>query len=204
MCQAWHLITSEEPPQLFRSLESKFAKPEACATDSTPHNRLKNAIEQLRVERTSFKNMRIHLTDLSTLQSIIDSAYVEMQHNSSMVITNEDEESVSSIPLEELYERNKPSLSSFNSSSTFIPTDRIDDRQECNSISELVRGLFAEVFYMEISELDCTIPFEEMGTDSLNSMAIVGRLRDVGFKITVYQFWQSSTIQGLERFLITL
>ena len=200
MCHVWHSITKEAPTQPFRLIEGNYpAKVAAMTSQAT--NSLEDAFKQIRIERMSFKNMQIHLTELSTLQSIFESNTKKINRSNRISVADQDEWYQSTITFE------CPSqliLSPANSSSyiSMLPHKMINNYQQVPlSVSKHVLSLIGDEVGLKVSELDSTTRFEDIGLDSLLSLSIVAQLREAGLDLPSSIFWEFPTVQELEAFL---
>ena len=67
--------------------------------------------------------------------------------------------------------------------------------------SKRVFTLIADELGINVSELNSTSRFEDMGLDSLLSLSVVAQLRHAGLDLPTSIFWDFPTVQELEAFL---
>lgn len=205
-CQVWHSVTREAPLHPFRLLKSDCGELKTDSGDNPASNDLKDVFKQIRLERMSFKNMQIHLHDLSAFQSMFDDSRVLKQRDDGSSAKLKDEWSRSSMTFE------FPSDSAPWSSSSLTPSalssTSVSNHKLFNNcqhipmaVSKYVFSLVAEHTGLKVSELNSTTRFEEIGLDSLLAISVISQLREEGLQLPMSIFWDFPTVKELETFL---
>ncbi len=202
MCQVWHSVTSEAPPQPFRPIGSKIQELKTCGVDRLTPGKFHDAFKQLRIERASFKNMQIHLADCSIWQSVLNGAHSEGNPKSQFLRRSEDEREWNRSTMSFEYSESRDLASTTDLSSPTLTHKIINNYQHIPmGVSKQVLGLIADEVGLKISELSSTTRFEEIGLDSLLSLSIINQLRKDGLTLPTSIFWDFPTVEELESFL---
>ena len=141
----------------------------------------------------AFKNMQIHMMDLTALQGMFNSGQVEIRSDNETSACSEQEWNKSPISIE------------YPSAHNSLPkvSHKIYNNFQCvpGWSSKRVFTLIANELGIDVLELSSTSRFDHMGLDSLLSLSVVSQLRDSGLDLPTSIFWDFPTVRELEAFL---
>ena len=201
-CGVWRSITTEAPPRPFRPLGGKCAEQETVATMGSGLRKCDDPFKQLRIERTAFKNMQIHMMDLTAVLGMFSNGQVETKSDCQISAWSEQDWNRSSISFDytsELPDSPSPSTNNLLHKVTHKIYNHYQHIPGWSS--KRVFTLIADQLGINVSELSSTSRFEDMGLDSLLSLSVVAQLRHAGLDLPTSIFWDFPTVQELEAFL---
>ena len=172
-CGVWHSITREAPPRPFRTLESKFAEQKTITTTDSGFHKCDDPFKQLRIERMAFKNVQIHMMDLTALQAIFTSGQVVTNSDYQTSAWSEQEQNKSPISFEYPSESQlSPSTSAHKSFLEVSPKMNYNYLCTPGWSSKRVWNYIANESGIDVSDLNPTARFDSIGIDSLLSLTI--------------------------------
>ena len=191
-CHVWLSITNGAPPEPFQILESVAAARNSYPSKYPGPDKLEDAFKQLRIDRTCFKNMHIHLTDPSILETLLDSGRGEPTRSQAPT-AYKGESSDLSPTLQTPLNTTDASISA--------PENVTNTKHVPTPVSKHALSVIADEAGIDVKDLSPTTKFEDIGMDSLLSITIILRLEDEGLQVAESIFRNYPTVQELEAFL---